>query len=294
MAPSTEVAGESAGGPAGQSVFPPSGQSGGSPDTEFLEQTVSLCRQASEMTLGWFNGEKGFDVEQKGDGSPVTEADRQVEAFLRQELGRLWPDDALVGEEWPDVPGTSGRTWFIDPIDGTKSFVHGVPLYACLLAMHDESGPAVGMIGLPALGQMVYAARGQGCFVEDYSGGQPRKSVAQVKQSPTPAASSAPTVVCLSGMEYLPPQARQQLLASDVLLRTWGDAYGYTLLATGKVDAMIDFGMNPWDTAPLAVIVPEAGGIISSWQGGDAMASPSVLAATPEAHTQLVQLLSAV
>jgi len=297
---------------------------------QLLEEALSLCQQAAELTLGWFQSQS-LEVERKGDGSPVTQADREVEDFLRGALAERWPEDAVVGEERPAQPGSSGRTWFIDPIDGTKSFAHGVPLYATLLAMHDEQGPALGVISLPALGEVVYAGRGGGCNVEGLRGGaagvasSAPASVSDVSLSrvhsfgssslsapssppveldpnlPGPPAEPDPrlpgpparlnTVVCMSGMEYIPASTRQHLLDSDVILRTWGDAYGYTLLVTGRIDAMIDFGMNHWDTAPLAVIVPEAGGIISSWDGGDAMQSSSVVAATPSLHPKLVELL---
>ncbi len=303
---------------------------------QLLEEALSLCQQAAELTLGWFQSQS-LEVEHKGDGSPVTQADREVEDFLRGALAERWPEDAVVGEERPAQPGSSGRTWFIDPIDGTKSFAHGVPLYATLLAMHDEQGPALGVISLPALGEVVYAGRGGGCNVEGLRGGTAgvvssapasvsdaslsrvhsfgSSSLSAASSPPVPSSPPAEldphlpgppveldsnlpgpparrnTVVCMSGMEYIPASARQHLLDSDMILRTWGDAYGYTLLATGRIDAMIDFGMNPWDTAPLAVIVPEAGGIISSWDGGDAMQSSSVVAATPSLHPKLVELL---
>jgi len=259
---------------------------------EILDEALSLCQEASKLSLKWFQS-LSLEVERKADGSPVTQADRQVEDFLRAELGRRWPEDSIVGEELPAQPGSSGRTWFVDPIDGTKSFVHGVPLFATLLAMHDQQGPAVGVISLPALGEVVYAGRGRGCFAEKWGGGggsgPSEKVVAKVRGA---GAQLTGKVVSTSGLEYLPVSARRQLLDSDVVLRTWGDAYGYSLLATGRIDAMIDYQMSPWDTAPMVVIVAEAGGTISSWQGGDAMQSSSVLAATAGIHPELVGLLA--
>ena len=269
---------------------------------EILSEALSLCQEASKQTLKWFQS-LSLMVESKADGSPVTQVDRQVEDFLRTELNRRWPDDSIVGEERPAQPGHSGRTWFVDPIDGTKSFVHGVPLYGTLLAMHDEQGPAVGVISLPALGEVVYAGRGCGCYAEKRSeGGSSQKVPARVRGASTGETSAADAaqlpaqltgkVVSMSGMEYLPASARQHLLDSDVILRTWGDAYGYSLLATGRIDAMVDYGMSPWDTAPMAVIVTEAGGVISSWEGGDAMSGSSVLASTAGIHPKLVELLA--
>ena len=288
----------------------PGGESAADPaDAALLAEALELCQTASKLTLDWFQNHS-LEVQRKSDGSPVTQADRETEDFLRQELEQRWPDDAIVGEESAAKPGTSGRTWYVDPIDGTKSFACGVPLYATLLAMHDQQGPAIGVICLPAMGEVVYAGRGLGCYAKELTATSQEAVPAKVAGAGAVAGStaagaaatgadsnSAPRrhqVACLSGLEYLPEAARQSLLGSEVLIRTWGDAYGYALLATGRVDAMIDFGMNPWDTASMAVVVPEAGGVITSWQGGDAMASASVLAATPSLHPQLAQLLGKV
>ncbi len=128
-----------------------------------LDEAVALAREAGEHTLGWF-GTDDLVVDRKGDGTPVTEADRAAERLIRTRFAAVHPDDAIIGEEEDDRPGTSGRRWIIDPIDGTKAFTHGVPLYSTLLAVEDEHGPAVGVIELPALGETVYAGRGLGCF----------------------------------------------------------------------------------------------------------------------------------
>ena len=277
----------------------PGGESAADPaDPALLAEALELCQTASKLTLDWFQN-RSLEVQRKSDGSPVTQADRETEDFLRQELEQRWPDDAIVGEESAAKPGSSGRTWYVDPIDGTKSFACGVPLYATLLAMHDQQGPAIGVICLPAMGEVIYAGRGLGCYAKGLDASSQEAVPAKVAGAVAAGAdsNSAPRrhqVACLSGLEYLPEAARQSLLDSEILIRTWGDAYGYALLATGRVDAMIDFGMNPWDTAPMAVVVPEAGGVITSWQGEDAMASPSVLAATPSLHPQLAQLLGKV
>lgn len=251
---------------------------------ELFAEAVQLAEQASEITLRWFQS-SGLEVEEKADGSPVTEADRAVEDFLRSEISSRWPEDAIVGEERDDHSGTSGRTWYIDPIDGTKSFAHGVPLYATLLALCDEQGPAIGVIALPALGETVAAARGKGCF---HNGGK------CTIMGGTVMGGTESKVVCMSGMEYLSQEAKLRLAQSPYVLRTWGDAYGYFLVATGKIPAMLDDTMCPWDVAPLAVIIPEAGGRITSWAGDeiDVANCPSVLATNGAAHDELLELLS--
>lgn len=252
---------------------------------ELFAEAKQLAEQASKITLKWFQS-SGLEVEEKPDGSPVTEADRAVEDFLRSEISSRWPADAIVGEERDDHRGTSGRTWYIDPIDGTKSFAHGVPLYATLLALCDEHGPAIGVISLPALGETVAAARGRGCF---HNGER-----CAVDNTAKDSTASKSKVVCMSGMEYLSQEAKLRLAQSPYVLRTWGDAYGYFLVATGKISAMLDDTMCPWDVAPLAVIIPEAGGRITSWAGSDIDVAncPSVLATNGLAHDELLELLS--
>ena len=271
---------------------------------ELFAEAIELAERASEITLKWFQS-SGLEVEEKPDGSPVTDADRAVEDFLRSEISSRWPEDAIVGEERDDHRGTSGRTWYIDPIDGTKSFAHGVPLYATLLALCDEQGPAIGVIALPALGETVAAARGKGCLHNGEKcavmGGTAMDSAAidntgvdSTAASNATAAESKFKVVCMSGMEYLSQEAKLRLAQSPYVLRTWGDAYGYFLVATGKIPAMLDDTMCPWDVAPLAVIIPEAGGRITSWAGDeiDVANCPSVLATNGAVHDELLELLS--
>src|SRR5690606_38622846 len=134
-------------------------------DEKLLEQAVAWTRAAGELTLGWFNHPE-LGVEHKHDGSPVTAADRAAERLLREEIAAALPDDTVRGEEEGDRVGTSGRTWVIDPIDGTLAFSRGVGTYSNLLYMEDEHGPAIGVINLPALGETVWAGRGRGCFLD--------------------------------------------------------------------------------------------------------------------------------
>ena len=148
-----------------------------------------------------------------------------------------------------------GRRWVVDPIDGTKAFTKGVPLYATLIALIDDHGPAVGVIHLPALGETIAAGRGLGCTFN----GAP----CRVSGHDTLDRAYATT----SGFGYWPSAALQRVLDSDVVFRTWGDAYGYALVATGRAEAMIDPLANPWDIAPMAVIIPEAGGRFSNFDG---------------------------
>ncbi|MEC8970351.1 MAG: inositol monophosphatase family protein, partial [Actinomycetota bacterium] len=137
-------------------------------DQTLVDFAISIAREAGELTLGWFET-PGLDVVQKTDGSPVTVADREAESLLRDRITVAHPDDSIIGEEGDDRSGSSGRTWILDPIDGTESFIRGVPLYGTLVALVDEHGPAVGVVNLPALDECIWAGRGRGCFAN----GQP-------------------------------------------------------------------------------------------------------------------------
>ena len=225
-------------------------------DDDLVALAVDIARAAGELTLGWF-GRRDLAVDHKGDGSPVTAADLAAESLMRERLLARFPDDAVIGEEHQDTDGTSGRTWVIDPIDGTKAFARGVPLYSNLLALVDEHGPAVGVINLPALGETVWAGRGRGAFCN----GEP----CRVSDRATLDGAYAMT----SGFGYWPEEALVAVLRSPLILRTWGDAYGYALVAAGRAEAMIDPLANPWDVAPMAVIIPEAGGHYSTFDGDD-------------------------
>jgi histidinol phosphatase-like enzyme (inositol monophosphatase family) len=225
-------------------------------DEHLVTAAVEITRAAGELTLEWFRN-AALAVDHKADGSPVTAADLAAETLIREQLRERFPDDAVIGEEHQDTTGTSGRTWVIDPIDGTKAFARGVPLYSNLLALVDEHGPAIGVINLPALGETVWAGRGRGAFLN----GDPCRVSDQ--------ASLAGAYAMTSGFGYWPDDALLAVLRSPMIFRTWGDAYGYALVATGRAEAMIDPLANPWDVAPMAVIIPEAGGRYSTFDGDD-------------------------
>jgi len=225
-------------------------------DQALLDEAVALAREAGALTLRWFQlGD--LRIDRKGDGTPVTEADRAAERLVRERIAARHPDDAVLGEEEDDVPGTSGRTWIVDPIDGTKAFTRGVPLYATLLAVHDEHGPAIGVIDLPALGQTVWAGRGLGCWMDG------RRVHVSDQADPTGS------VVSTSEFARWPDHTLLSVKRSGFQMRTWGDGYGYALVATGAIEAMVDRDVSLWDLAPMPVILSEAGGRFTDAVGGD-------------------------
>jgi histidinol phosphatase-like enzyme (inositol monophosphatase family) len=247
-------------------------------DATLLATAVELVRAAGALTLEWFQ-QRELTVDTKSDGTPVTAADRAAERYLREELGRRFPGDAIVGEEEPDHHGTSGRTWTIDPIDGTKAFTHGVPLYANLLALDDEHGPALGIVNIPALGELVAAGRGLGCT----HNGRP----CRVSATTEVAGAYAST----SGVDGWPRDLLDRVLAARLKLRTWGDGYGYLLVATGRIDVMIDPEVAPYDVAPMRTILPEAGGRFTDLAGIDRADGGSGLATNGRLHDAVLALL---
>ena len=222
-----------------------------------MDFAAGLARGAGEITLRYFQRLPG--AERKADGSFVTVADREAESFLRAEIGRQFPDDAILGEEEGEQAGTSSRRWIIDPIDGTFSFVHGVPFYGVLIGLEINGESLVGAVNLPALGELVYAARGQGCF---WNGG-----AARVSDTATLEESLLLSTDFGTCRRYGFGDAADELQQRALARRTWGDCYGHVLVATGCADCMLDPVMNAWDCAPLLPILEEAGGTFTDWHG---------------------------
>src|SRR2546427_76236 len=230
-------------------------------DTGELKQTldfaVGIARDAGAITLRYFK--TAVVAERKADSSFVTIADREAESFLRRQIEETFPDDAILGEEEGEKPGPSGRRWILDPIDGTYSFVHGVPLYAVLIGLEVDAEPLLGVVNLPALNETVYAAHGLGCFDND----EP------ARVSLTASLDEALLLSTDFGTceQFGFGQAADALQARVQARRTWGDAYGHALVATGRADVMLDPVMNIWDCAALLPIIEEAGGTFTDWNG---------------------------
>jgi histidinol-phosphatase len=245
-------------------------------DPALLDTAVSLLREAGELTLQWFRS-SSLAVERKGDGTPVTAADKAAERFLREQITARFPHDSIVGEEEEDVVGSSGRRWIIDPIDGTKAFTHGVPLYTNLLAIDDDEGPAIGVIHMPGLGETVYAGRGLGCFCD----GEPARVSSRDRL--------AGGYLSSSGFEHWTDDMLGAARASGSRLRTWGDGYGYALVATGRIDAMCDPVAALWDIAPMPVVISEAGGRFTDLDGDPSPASGHGLATNGILHDAWIE-----
>ncbi len=227
---------------------------------DFLEFALDAAWQAGRITLGYF--QTAVQVERKSDDSPVTIADRETEHKLRALIGRYWPEHGIIGEEYGETQNadqTADYTWIIDPIDGTKSFVQGVPLYAVLLALTNHQTPLIGVIHFPALNETVYAARGEGCY---WNGRRTHVSNVQAMNDAVLLSSEV-----MMRKHPAKQEIWQRLAQATYIQRTWGDAYGYALVATGRAEIMVDAGMAVWDCGPLGVVLEEAGGTFTDWRG---------------------------
>ena len=225
--------------------------------TELLDFAVDIARGAGEITLKYFRQDP--ETSKKADGSFVTIADREAEKFLRQRILERFPDDTVLGEEEGESKGNSGRRWVVDPIDGTFAFVHGVPFYGVLIGVEVDDEPTVGVVNIPALDEIVYGAKGRGAFL---NGRPARVSVTTGLEESL--------VLCteFSACErYGFGAAAAELQRRAKATRTWGDCYGYVLVATGRAEVMLDPVMNLWDCAALLPIIEEAGGTFTDWRG---------------------------
>ncbi|MCS7304529.1 MAG: histidinol-phosphatase [Thermoguttaceae bacterium] len=228
-----------------------------------LEYAVQFAREAGRLTLEYFR-RRDLAVERKSDASPVTVADREAEQLLRQQISQQFPQDGILGEEFPERVGTSGFRWILDPIDGTKSFIHGVPLYGTLVGLEYESEPVGGVIFIPPLDECLWAAKGQGAWYQQANSAREPAKVSTCTRL-------AEALVVTSEIANFDAIGRfevfQRLNREARLLRTWGDCYGYLMVATGRAEVAIDPIMNIWDAAALLPILQEAGGTFTDWQG---------------------------
>ncbi|MBW3597122.1 MAG: histidinol-phosphatase [Planctomycetes bacterium] len=253
-----------------------------------LDFAVAAAREAGWLTLSYFQRED-LQVDRKEDASPVTAADHAAEQLLRERIGERFPQDGIVGEEFGESAGESGQRWILDPIDGTKSFICGVPLYGTLVGLEREGRGVIGVIYVPALDECVYAARGLGAW---YTKGEASPRPAKVSQRSLFEGTFLTSQVD-SFEERGAGEAFRRLQSQASITRTWGDCYGYLLVATGRAEAMVDPVMNLWDAAALQPILEEAGGAYTDWQGEPTIHNDEGLGAGPRAQREVLEVLRA-
>lgn len=251
--------------------------------SQYYEFAVQTAYQAGRLTLGYY--QTGLQPDIKSDRSPVTAADRASEQLIRAEIEQRYPDHAIVGEEFgaKEMEGAAFR-WFIDPIDGTQSFIHGVPLYAVLLGLEIEGRPAVGAAYFPALDEMLAAGDGLGCW---WNGKRARVSGVERLQDATMAFTDPANFIKRGRLG-----AWERLMSGTRYRTGWSDAYGYLLVATGRIELAVDPLMNPWDCGPFPPILAEAGGYFGDWQGNVSLYNGEAFATTQKLLPEVLEILN--
>jgi|SRR5262245_13415726 len=247
------------------------------------EVMVEVTRAAGQVALGLF--EQNLTVEWKGDLSPVTEADRRTEQTLRSLLAGSFPGDGFFGEEFGDTPGSTGYRWIIDPIDGTRCFVRNIPHWATLVGLEYKGEMIAGVSYAPADGHLFRALRGDGTYKDDK-----RVRVSDVL-------SLDQSLACYTGLQFFEKAGKERqfwkMLGGVNSARGFGDYYGFVLVAQGSCELLVDYGVHLWDIAGLKVIVEEAGGRLTDWDGGSDLNRPDCLATNGRVHDAALALLQA-
>jgi myo-inositol-1(or 4)-monophosphatase len=246
----------------------------------YLETCIDAAYLGGKRTLAYFN--TGVDVETKSNDTPVTIADKEAELVIRERIKRDYASHSIIGEEGGLETGDAEMRWIIDPLDGTKSFIRGVPLYGTLVALEIEGVASVGAVYLPVQNEMLYAAKGMGAFLNG--------RVARVSNTKN---LSEATLLTTSSESCRKRGSQYDALASRVqLTRGWGDCFGYVLVATGRADIMLDAGMNVWDCAPMLPILKEAGGHFTTWAGVPTIHGSDAVGTNDALHGQVLELLA--
>jgi histidinol-phosphatase len=250
------------------------------PLADYLQTACALAEEAGRLALGHY--QRGVTVERKADGSPVTIADRSAEQLVRQRLAAIYPGHTVLGEEFGADSATTSHRWIVDPIDGTRSFVHGVPLFGVLLALEIDNVVVVGVCHLPAVNETIAAARGLGCTWN----GRPA-------QASRTAALEDATVVYSDARSMRRRLGTRWAALEDTVheVRGWGDCYGHCLVATGRADVMLDAVMNPWDCAALLPILNESGGRFTDWRGQSRIDGGDAVSSNGRLHDAILDLL---
>ncbi|HEX7022581.1 MAG TPA: inositol monophosphatase family protein [Trueperaceae bacterium] len=247
----------------------------------YLDFATQLAYDAGRLTLGYY--QTGLRPDFKPDDTPVTVADRKAEELIRARIEATYPKHGILGEEYGDSQPDASYRWIIDPIDGTKAFLRGVPLYAVLIALEIEGISEVGAAYFPALDEMIGAASRQGC----YWNGRP----ARVSQARDLSRATLAYTDVAGFAKHGRQAAFERLAAACYDRRGWSDAYGYALVATGRVELMLDPVVSPWDCGPFPPILREAGGTFGDWKGHETIYANEALATTRDLLPEVLRIV---
>ena len=250
---------------------------------EYLDFAIETAHAAGRLTLGYF--QTALQPDYKADDTPVTVADRKAEDLIRERIEDRYPRHAILGEEQGAKTGADSEfRWIIDPIDGTKAFIRGVPLYAVLIGLEIDNRCEVGVAYFPALNDMIYAATGGGCY---WNGKRARvAATTRIDRS----------FVSFTGADSFEPAGKldawRRFLDKSYYSVGWSDAYGHALVATGRLEVMLDPVLNPYDCAPFPPILREAGGYFGDWAGNETIYANEGLSTTQTLLPQVLDLIN--
>jgi histidinol phosphatase-like enzyme (inositol monophosphatase family) len=251
-----------------------------------LDLALTAGKEAGRLTLRYFQQEN-FEVERKSDASPVTVADRSAEQLLRERISAAFARDGIIGEEFGTSAGSSGFNWILDPIDGTKSFISGVPAYGTMVAVEHEGTALAGLVYIPGLNEGVYASAGQGAW---HFRGEEQPRRCQVSKKVRLADGLFVTSQVDTFAKRGAAGAFDALQNVAYITRTWGDCYGYLLVATGRAELMVDPILNVWDAAAVQPIIEEAGGTFTDWQGTPTIHAGEALATNGHIQAEVLAI----
>ncbi|KAA5544470.1 histidinol-phosphatase [Roseiconus nitratireducens] len=259
-----------------------------------LAAMIEVAQAAGRHTLRYFRADD-LQIDSKQDESPVTVADREAEQLVREQIRERFPDDTVQGEEFAETSGDSAYRWVVDPIDGTKSFVCGVPLYSTLLALECDGQPIGGVIYIPALAEILVASSGLGCWHRggpQGASGDGAWSRARVSDRSELDRAVFVTSQVDSFDARGAAEAYKRLERECWITRSWGDGYGYLLVATGRADLMVDPACNAWDVAAILPIVVESGGRFTDWKGNATVRNGDGLGTNGKLHDRVREILT--
>jgi histidinol-phosphatase len=247
---------------------------------ELIQEVVQITENAGRIALQYFR--QPILIEMKENRTPVTVADKKTEEYIRGELEKRFPEFGILGEEFGEVTKKSDLVWTIDPIDGTRSFIRGIPLFGTLVGLLHKGKPVMGVMVLPALEETYFAADGTGAFCNGH----------QLHVSPTATIESA--FLGFGDVDAFENAGKKSTMLAIQekahTARSYTDCFGHSLVLRGAMDAMIDPVISLWDVAPIACLVQEAGGEWFSFDGAEDLRETSFISCTPALKQQILGL----
>lgn len=247
-----------------------------------LAFAIKLANLSERITMKYFNS--SFRVSYKEDLTPVTAADKKCEKYLRREIKKKFPYHDVFGEEFGDSSFSSEYRWIIDPVDGTKNFTRGIPFWGTLIALEYRGEVVVGVVNMPALNSLYYAARGAGAFLN-----RKKLKVSKVRDI-------SKALIIYGGLKHFLDNRYEKPFLELIIRahhdRGFGDCYGYTFVASGKAEAMLDPVVKPWDVAAVKILVEESGGVFSDFGGNKTIYGGTGFAANPYVYEKLLKLIN--